>query len=270
MSYKIGVIGFGNIARAIINPLLDKKLIKPEEIFCLVNSRESFENIKKNYKYKINVSHNNSPEANIVWESPIKILAVKPQQLKTINEICFNDSKRDILISVLAGVSLNKLTKTFPKHNCIRVVTNIPITIGHGLTGISWGNEVDEKSKIFIKNIFEKSSKVFELSEEYLDIFLALTSSAPAIIALIIESLGDGGLSGGLSKKLSEELVIEMILGTVLMLKKSKLSPSDLRNMVTSPAGTTISALRILEKKGLRSALMESIIEAMNKSKEFR
>ena len=270
MSFKLGIIGFGNIAKAIITPLLDNKLLKPEEIVCLVNSKKSFENVKANYKYKIRITHSDLSDKDLVWDCPIKILAIKPQQLENIKEKYSNHLEKDILISILAGVSIDRLTKIFPNHRCIRVVTNIPITISKGLTGISWSNDIDQKNKIFIKNIFENSSKVFEFSEEYLDIFLALTSSAPAIIALIIEALGDGGLSGGLSKKLSEELVIEMILGTVLMLKDSNISTMDLKNMVTSPGGTTISALRILEKKGLRSALIESIIQAMNKSKEFR
>ena len=269
VSYKIGVIGFGNIAKAIITPLLDQRFLKPDEIVCLVNSEQSCEKIKKNYKYKVNIFHANSKDSISVWNCPIKILSIKPQQLKNIKEISLNKSDKDILISILAGVSINKLKKFFPKHNCIRVVTNIPITISKGLTGISWSNKIENKDKEFIKKIFEKSSKVFEFEEEYLDIFLALTSSAPAIIALIIEALGDGGLNGGLSKKLSEELVIEMILGTVLMLKDSNLSPSKFKNMVTSPAGTTISALRVLEKNGIRSALIESIIAAMNRSKEF-
>ena len=270
MNHKIGVIGFGNIAKAIITPLLEQNILKPEEIICLVNSKKSFENIKKNYKYKINIYHLNCSEANLVWHCPIKLLAVKPQQLKNIKEINFAETNKHILISILAGVSLKTLETIFPKHNCIRTVTNIPITIGQGLTGISWNNDIDDEYKNFIRNIFESSGKVFELSEDYLDIFLALTSSAPAIIALIIDALGDGGLSGGLTKKLSEELVIDMIFGTVFMMKELNVSPSELKNMVTSPAGTTIAALRILEKKGFRSALIESIIGAMNKSKEFK
>ena len=270
MSHKLGVIGFGNIAKAIITPLLDQNILKPEEIICLVNSKKSYENIKKNYKYKIDIYHINSSEANLVWHCPTKLLAVKPQQLKNIKEVNFIETNKYFLISILAGVSLKTLETNFPKHICIRAVTNIPITIGNGLTGIAWNNDIDDKNKIFIKNIFENSGKVFELSEDYLDIFLALTSSAPAIIALIIEALGDGGLSGGLTKKLSEELVIDMIFGTVLMMKDFDVSTSELKNMVTSPAGTTIAALRILEKKGFRSALIESIMGAMNKSKEFK
>ena len=211
MSLKLGVIGFGNIAKAIITPLLEQKILLPEEIICLVNSKNSFENVKKNYKYKINIYHSNSSQANLVWNCPIKLLAIKPQQLKNIKEVNLEGANRYTLISILAGVSLRTLENIFPKHNCVRVVTNIPITIGQGLTGIAWNNNIDDKNKKFIKNIFENSGKVFELSEDYLDIFLAITSSAPAIIALIIEALSDGGLSGGLTKKLSEELVIDMI-----------------------------------------------------------
>ena len=270
MTLKLGVIGFGNIAKAIITPLLEQNILQPDEIICLVNSKVSFENLKKNYNYKINIYHLKSSDANLVWDCPIKLLAVKPQQLKNIKEINFNETNKCILISILAGVSLKTLESIFPKHKCIRAVTNIPITIGQGLTGIAWNNDIDDNNKVFIKKIFENSGKVFELSEDYLDIFLALTSSAPAIIAMIIEALGDGGLSGGLTKKLSEELVLDMILGTVLMMKNLNVSPSELKNMVTSPAGTTIAALRILEEKGFRSALIESIIVAMNKSKEFR
>ncbi len=270
MSLKLGVIGFGNIAKAIVTPLLEQNILQPEEIICLVKSKESFENIKTNYKFKINIHYLNSSKANLVWDCPIKLLAVKPQQLKNIREINFNETNKYFLISILAGVSLKTLETIFPNHNCIRAVTNIPITIGQGLTGIAWNSDIDDKNKIFIKNIFENSGKVFEVSEDYLDIFLALTSSAPAIIALIIDALGDGGLSGGLTKKLSEELAIDMIYGTVLMMKNFDVSPSELKNMVTSPAGTTIAALRILEKKGFRSILIESILGAMNKSKEFK
>ena len=147
MSIKLGVIGFGNIAKAIITPLLEQNVLKPEEIICLVNSKKSFENIKINYKYKINIYHLNSPESNLVWHCPIKLLAVKPQQLKNIKEINFNETNKNFLISILAGVSLKTLETIFQKHNCIRAVTNIPITIGHGLTGIAWNNDIDDINK---------------------------------------------------------------------------------------------------------------------------
>jgi len=266
---KIAVIGFGNIANAIITPLLDKKLIQPENVFCVVNSEKSLENIKKNYKYNINVYKSCSRDSKIIWDCHYKLLSIKPQQFNDITEAHYRKNKDNLIVSILAGVSLNKLTQKFPNHKCVRVVTNIPITVGKGLTGIAWGEEITEDQKKFTKKLFENTSKLYEFTEDYLDIFLALTSSGPAIIALIIEALSDGGLSGGLPKILSEELVMEMIIGTTSLIKEKKLTTSELKNLVTSPGGTTISALRVLEKKSVRSALIESIVSASNRSKEF-
>ena len=268
MTSKIAVIGFGNIAKAIITPLFDKKLLNPKDIYCLVNTKKSLENIRKNYKYDINIFQANSKGSEIIWDCKVKLLSVKPQQLKNIIEL--EKNKNNLLVSILAGVSLEKLIKKFPNHKCVRVVTNIPITIGKGLTGISWGDEITEDQKQFIKRLFENSSRIYEFPEDLLDIFLSLTSSGPAIIALIIEALSDGGLSGGLQKRLSEELVVEMILGTVSLIKETNLTTAELKNMVTSPGGTTISALRVLENRSLRSALIEAVVSASNRSKEFR
>jgi len=264
---KIAVIGFGNIAKAIITPLLDKNLLNPEDVYCLVNTKKSLENIRKNYKYNINIFQSNSKDSDIIWDCQVKLLSVKPQQFKNIIEV--NKNKENLLVSILAGVSLEKLIKKFPNHKCVRVVTNIPITIGKGLTGIAWGEEITLDQKKFIKRLFEKSSKIYEFPENLLDIFLALTSSGPAIIALIIEALSDGGLSGGMQKQLSEELVMEMILGTVSLIKDTNITTAELKNMVTSPGGTTISALRVLENKSIRSALIEAVVSASERSKEF-
>jgi len=265
---KIAVIGFGNIAKAIITPLFDKKLLNPKDVYCLVNTKKSLENIRKNYKYDINIFQANSKGSEIIWDCKVKLLSVKPQQLKNIIEL--EKNKNNLLVSILAGVSLEKLIKKFPNHKCVRVVTNIPITIGKGLTGISWGDEITKDQKQFVKKLFENSSKIYEFPEDLLDIFLSVTSSGPAIIALIIEALSDGGLSGGLQKRLSEELVVEMILGTVSLIKETNLTTAELKNMVTSPGGTTISALRVLENRSLRSALIEAVVSASNRSKEFR
>jgi pyrroline-5-carboxylate reductase len=266
---KIGIIGFGNIANAIITPLLDNKLIEPENVFCVVNSEKSLENIKKNYKFNINIYKSGSKESKIIWDCQYKLLSIKPQQFNDITEVNHIKNKNNLIVSILAGVSIDRLTQKFPNHKCVRAVTNIPITIGKGLTGISWGEEITADQKQFTKKLFENTSKIYEFTEDYLDIFLALTSSGPAIIALIIEALSDGGLSGGLPKTLSEELVIAMIIGTTSLIKENKLTTSELKNLVTSPGGTTISALRVLEKKSLRSALIESIVSASNRSKEF-
>ena len=123
-----GLIGIKlNIAKAIITPLLDQKLVNPKDIYCLVNSKKSVELVKKDYKYKVNIFQANSKDANLVWESPVKLLSVKPQQF---NSLCENQNLKrneNLIISILAGVSIDRLIKKFPNHNCARVVTNIPI-----------------------------------------------------------------------------------------------------------------------------------------------
>ena len=270
MTDPIAIIGFGNIAKAIITPLLDKKIIQPENVYCVVNSEKSYQNIKKNFKHSINIYKSGSKDSKRIWDCEVKLLSVKPQHLKDIVEVDNVKIKNKLLVSILAGVSINRLTHKFPNHKLVRAVTNIPITVGKGLTGIAWGEAINKDQKEFTKKLFENTSKVYEFTEDYLDIFLALTSSGPAIIALIIEALSDGGLSGGLPKIISEELVMEMILGTICLIKENKLTTSELKNLVTSPGGTTISALRVLEKKSIRSALIESIISASNRSKDFR
>ena len=121
MTSKIAVIGFGNIAKAIITPLFDKKLLNPKDVFCLVNTKKSFENIRKDYKYDVNIFNANSKEAESVWNCKVKLLSVKPQQLKNITEL--EKNKNNLLVSILAGVSLEKLIKKFPNHKCVRVVT---------------------------------------------------------------------------------------------------------------------------------------------------
>ena len=171
MTDKIAIIGFGNIAKAIITPLLDKKLIRPENIYCVVNSEKSFENIKQNYKHNINVYKSGSEDSKIVWDCKVKLLSLKPQNLKDISEPDDIKTKDNLLVSILAGVSIDKLTTKFPKHKCVRVVTNIPITVGKGLTGIAWGEGITKDQKQFTNKLFENTSKVYEFNEDYLDIF---------------------------------------------------------------------------------------------------
>ena len=152
MTDTIAIIGFGNIANAIITPLLDKKLLQPENVYCVVNSEKSLENIKKNYKYNINIYKSGSKDSKIIWDCQFKLLSIKPQHLQNITEGENIKNKDNLLISILAGVSINRLTQKFPNHKCVRAVTNIPITVGKGLTGIAWDENLTEDQKKFTKN----------------------------------------------------------------------------------------------------------------------
>ena len=152
MTEEIAIIGFGNIAKAIVTPLLDKKLIQPEKVHCVVNSERSLENIKKNYKHNIEVYKSGSIDSKKIWDCQFKLLSVKPQHLQDITEGENIKNKDNLLVSILAGVSIKKLSQKFPNHKCVRVVTNIPITVGKGLTGIAWGENISKDQEKFTKN----------------------------------------------------------------------------------------------------------------------
>ena len=274
MTFSLGVIGLGRIAQAIILPLLEKGELLPENIFAIVGKSTSVKSVLKKLPSGIQVVHADDSLSEVVWDTPIQLLAVKPNQLCLIKEKIggaqnLKNSRRNLLISVLAGVNINRLETTFPNHACVRAVPNTPSLVAEGLTGLTWGRDVSLSQKQSVHKIFNPISEVFELPEEQMDAFLALTSSGPAYVSLITEALSDGAVAAGLPRIIANDLAIKTLAGTAALLDKNKLHPAELKDMVASPGGTTIAALRHLEKAGLRSALMEAVLAAASRSREM-
>ena len=274
MSISIGVVGFGRMAQAIIYSLIESGKFTPDEIFAVVGSRKSIPLALEKFPLGIQVVSSDDSKALDVWNAPIKILAVKPQQLPLVEQQFFHNKNQlnrsqSVLVSLLAGVRLKKLQDIFSDYYCVRAVPNTPIFVGAGLTGLSWGESFPDDQKIIIKDIFALISEIIEFPEEQLDAFLALTSSGPAYVALIVEALADGAVAAGLPRSLSLDLAQKMLAGSVLLLQKKKLHPGELKDMVSSPAGTTIRAVRHLEQSSLRSALIEAVVLAANRSREL-
>ncbi len=274
MSLSLGVIGLGRIAKVILHSLIAKGQFKPEEVVGVVGQPGTVSGVVKEFPSSLLVLDASDFNARKVWDAPVKILAVKPQQLNQIREQMSSQSQRmnesrPLLISVLAGVKLEKLQSLFPSHSCVRAVPNTPALVGSGLTGLSWGDDVSITQKTLVEKIFDPISEVFQLPEVQLDAFLALTSSGPAYLALIAEALADGAVAAGLPRHLAYKLTHLTLEGTSLLLKEKDLHPSELKDMVASPAGTTIRAIRHLEKEGVRSALIEAVVLAAQKSREL-
>ena len=185
-------------------------------------------------------------------------------------QFCLEDlPQKPLMVSVLAGVSLQSLKNAFPSHDCVRAVPNTPSLVSAGLTAIAWKKEITSNQKKVVRELFAPTSEVFDLPEEQLDAFLALTSSGPGYLALIAEALADGAVAAGLSRALSYSLTKKTIAGTAKLLLEKNLQPSELKDMVASPGGTTIAAIRHLEKSGLRSALIEAVLIAKKRSQEL-
>ena len=262
------------MAQALVLPLLEQGNLLPENIFAVVGHRESVTSLADQLPQDLRIVCSDDSSADLVWKAPIQILAVKPQQLSSVEEkarSCKDSiaSAKPLLISLLAGVTLARLQKAFPSHICVRAVPNTPALVRVGLTGLSWSEGVSVSQKLSVQEIFKPISEVFELPEEQLDAFLALTSSGPAYVALIAEALADGAVASGLPRLLANHLAHRTLAGTALLLKEKALHPGQLKDMVASPGGTTIAALRHLEKAGVRSALMEAVIVAAERSREM-
>ncbi len=261
------------MAQTIIFPLIERGKVLPKDVFAVVGHPESVRKLSLRSPTGLNIVASTDSQSKNVWSCKIQLLAIKPQQLDVVAsqlpDLKSNDGSKPLLISLLAGVTLQRLQKLFPEHVCVRAVPNTPAMVGAGLTGLAWGGEVDEEQSLAIKQIFSPVSEVFEVPENQLDAFLALTSSGPAYVALMAEAMADGAVAAGLSRSFANHLAHRTLAGTASLLQEKELHPAQLKDKVASPGGTTIAALRHLEKVGLRSALIEAVVIAAERSREL-
>jgi pyrroline-5-carboxylate reductase len=166
-------------------------------------------------------------------------------------------------------VRLERLQTLFPTRTCVRAVVNTPALVRCGLTALAWGQELPAEQRAWLEQLFSRVGAVWALPEPQLDAFLALTSSGPAFVALVAEGLADGAVAAGLPRSLAQELALRTLEGTAALMEQKTLHPGQLKDMVSSPAGTTIAGLRQLERAGLRSALLEAVLAAAQRSREL-
>lgn len=270
----VGVIGFGRMAQALVLPLLEAGLIDPARLRAAVASEASAERLRQAYQLAVSI------DPLQAWQAPVVLLAVKPQQLDAVAEVvaaagtvaaaaAVEPSPPRLLISVLAGVTLARLQRLFPGCRCVRAVPNTPCLVRAGLTGLSWGEGLSAGQQEWVRSLFARVGEVLVLPEPQLDAFLALTSSGPAFVALVAEAMADGAVASGLPRPLAQHLAHRTLAGTAALLQERELHPGQLKDMVTSPAGTTIAGLRQLERAGLRSALIEAVVAAAERSREL-
>ncbi len=262
----LGVIGLGRMAQALVFPLIEAGLIDPRRLCGVVSSEASAERLRQAHQLAV------STDPLQAWRAPVLLLAVKPQQLDGVAQTlgaAVEGPSPQLLISVLAGVTLARLQRLFPSCRIVRAVPNTPCLVRAGLTGLAWGQDISLKQREWVRLLFGRVGEVLELPEAQLDAFLALTSSGPAFVALVAEAMADGAVAAGLPRHLAQHLAHRTLAGTAALLHERELHPGQLKDMVTSPAGTTIAGLRELERAGLRSALIEAVLAAADRSREL-
>ena len=263
---SFGVIGLGRMAQALLFPLLDSGLVPLAGVRAAVASQASAERLRA-ARPELAVS----TEAAPAWGCAVALLAVKPQQLEAVAAAAPAPAAGEppLLISVLAGVTVARLQALFPGHRIVRAVPNTPCLVGAGLTGLAWGEGVSAEQRAWVLQLFARVGEVLELPEAQLDAFLALTSSGPAFVALVAEALADGAVAAGLPRQQALHLAGRTLAGSAALLEQQQLHPAQLKDMVSSPGGTTIAGIRALERGGLRSALIEAVLAAAERSRQL-
>ena len=259
---SLGVVGLGRMAQALLFPLLEAGLVEGAGVRAVVASGASAARLAEAHGLAVGTD----PAA--AWAAPVVLLAVKPQQLDQVAQAA-SAGQQGLLISVLAGVKLERLQRLFPAWHCVRAVPNTPSLVRAGLTGLAFGARVSSAQRAWVEALFGLVGEVHELPEAQLDAFLALTSSGPAFVALVAEGLADGAVAAGLPRSLAHRLAHRTLAGTAALLDGQDLHPGQLKDMVSSPGGTTIAGLRMLEKAVVRSALLEAVVAAAQRSQEL-
>jgi pyrroline-5-carboxylate reductase len=266
MNKTIGFIGVGNMGSAIIQGLIQSNIADKNNIFAY---DFDFQNLKeKALKLGFNSAKDNR---EIIEKSDIVFLAVKPQGINTIlDEISSYAKPEQIFISMAAGISI-QFIKSFFKFDAkiIRIMPNTPALIGEGMTGISSITPVTNEDVQIAKELLSSFSLVEEVNEDLLDAVTAISGSSPAYVDLFIESLADGGVLLGLPRDKSYIFAAQAVIGAAKMILETGKHPASLKDIVCSPAGTTIAAVHQLEKHGFRNAVIEAMIAAEKRSKEM-
>ena len=262
---KIGFIGAGNMATAIIKGLIESGGCKPEQIFASDKSEEAIERISS--LFNINCFTNN----DIVHKCDIVILAVKPQKMAEVfQEIKETFRQNQVLISIAAGVSISRIRSLGgPDMPVIRVMPNTPALIQMGISALAKSENVSEEDLATAKKIFDSVGETVEVEEGLMDAITAVSGSGPGYIFRIMESMVAAGVGVGLETDISLRLVIQTFVGAAHLAKESDHSLSVLRQMVTSPGGTTAAGLSTLEKLGLEQMIQRTVTAARDRSLEL-
>ena len=265
-SERIGFIGGGNMGEALIKGLLVSGRFDTSQIGVSDISQERLDHLHNTYQVSI-VAGNRELAAG----SDLIVLAVKPQQVgDVLGDINASLDHLPLMISIAAGVPIATLEQPLSKPvPVIRVMPNTPALVLAGASAIAAGTHASADHLAIAKVLFQAVGLVVEVEESHMDAVTGLSGSGPAYVFLFMEALIDAGVLMGLSRPVARDLAVHTTLGSAKLLAESGEHPGILRDQITSPGGTTIHGLTILESGGLRGMLMEAVEAATRRSEEL-
>lgn len=262
---KVGFIGGGNMAEALIKGLLHGGY-PVERILVSEPSDVRREHLAEAYGVC------STPEnLELMEQCEIVVLAVKPQIADEVLEGVASAYTEDkLIVSILAGVSCQAIESHFDgSARVVRVMPNTPALVSEGASTICSGRFSSKEDLLLVQHLFESVGQVQKIDERQMDAATGLSGSGPAYVYTIIEALADGGVREGLRRDIAHALAVQTVVGAALMVRETGEHPAILRDRVCSPGGTAITGVSTLENKGLRTTLMEAVSAAANRSREL-
>jgi pyrroline-5-carboxylate reductase len=266
MSRRICVLGAGKAGEALVAGLLSSGWSKPADIVATARHQERIDELSE--RYGIEGTLNN---VAAVEGAQVVVIAVKPQDIEALlGDVGAALDSSQTVLSIAAAIP----TELIERHvgdgvPVVRAMPNAPVTVHEGMAGVTGGAHATEEHVALAEEVLGSVGRSVRVDEAYMDAVTAVSGSGPAYFALLAESMIEAGILLGLSREISTDLVVQTMLGTAKLLRDEKMHPVELREMVTSPGGTTISAIRELEQAGVRAAFLNAIQAAMKRSREL-
>jgi pyrroline-5-carboxylate reductase len=264
---KVGFIGLGNMASAMIGGMLQTGTVAADDIIGYARTEETRNVISAKYGIKIGASNE-----EVAKEADILFLAVKPLTfpdiIKQIREWVKNDA---VIVSIAAGISLNYLKDAFKKPDIklIRCMPNTPALVLEGCTGVCLGENVTEEESEIVLKLLRSFGTASIVPERLMDVVVGVSGSSPAYVFMFIEAMGDEAVAAGMPRKQAYEFAAQSVLGSAKLVLETGKHPGELKDMVCSPGGTTMQAVKVLEEKGMRAAVMDAMDACIEKSKNM-
>lgn len=266
MKYKVGFIGCGNMAKAIIGGLINNAGITPNEIIAADASAEAIK--KASDSIGIDTTLENKEVAS---NSDVLFLSVKPQFYETvIAEIKDTISANQIVVTIAPGKTLAWLAERIGSDvKLVRTMPNTPALVGEGITAVCKNSLVNKEEFSYIMSLLSSFGLAEEISENLMDVVVSVSGSSPAYVFMFIEAMADAAVLDGMPRDKAYKFAAQAVLGSAKMVIETGKHPGELKDMVCSPAGTTIEAVRTLEEKGFRSSVIEAMKACTDKSRSL-